>query len=235
MAGTHQQQRTPTTVKQPSAQMTAPARPHTTELQSYPATICEPLWEPSCGEAASDHAPCALVSCCTTTQQKTHGTELEVCYRWHPWFGRRVTLIRTLQKQAIDAVQVELEQDGRTWSVELPSWMLDRVACAGMELQNEPRVGCAHLRSLRELLRSVTPRDVRMDRHPCSSIPGDADEDSTPSLAGSRRSVSAATHTASVEEPAAGDAKPNPGAADSTAAGKQKRPRRRSSRKGGRS
>ena len=182
----------------------------------------------------NDRAPCEHACRCTTTPQNAHGTEAEVCYRWHPWFGQRVTLIRTLQKQAVDVVQVELEQDGRTWSVELPSWMLDRAACAGMELQSEPRVGCAHLRSLRELLRCVTARDARMDRHPCPPIPGDADEDATSSPADSRRSVPASTHAASVEEPVPGHAKPNQGTTDSIAAGTPKRPRRRSSRKGGR-
>jgi hypothetical protein len=30
---------------------------------------------------------------------------LEICYRWHPWFGIPLTLIRTVHKQSVDAVR----------------------------------------------------------------------------------------------------------------------------------
>jgi RNA polymerase sigma-70 factor, ECF subfamily len=38
--------------------------------------------------------PDAGENCDTTTRHKTHSTELEVYYPWHPWFGLKVTTNR---------------------------------------------------------------------------------------------------------------------------------------------
>ena len=76
------------------------------------------------------------------------GQELEVYYRWHPYFGRKVR-IRQVQERA----------DGRYVRVMGPAgvvvlmaaWMLDPVACAAMTA-GPPRVTCAALIELDQLL-----------------------------------------------------------------------------------
>lgn len=155
-------------VVRPAARGRRSGRYRAMQALSYPASAAAD--SPVLGA----HAPYG-----TTTRQNAHGTELEVCYRWHPWFGHRVTLVRKLQKRTSDSVHVELERAGRSRLLELPSWMLDRAACAAMELRSEPRVECAHLRSLRELLQYVTARDAIMVRDPGSPNSGDADEEAT--------------------------------------------------------
>src|SRR5580765_4448619 len=79
------------------------------------------------------------------------GQELDVHYRWHPWFGCKVR-IRQVQEWA----------DGRYVRVQIPSgavvvmasWMFDPLACAAMTL-GPPRVDWAALLELKRLLIDV--------------------------------------------------------------------------------
>jgi peptidoglycan hydrolase-like protein with peptidoglycan-binding domain len=50
---------------------------------------------------SSSRAESGVVQCCTTRFENAHGTELrELLYRWHPWFGLRVSIhvVSALQK-----------------------------------------------------------------------------------------------------------------------------------------
>jgi hypothetical protein len=76
------------------------------------------------------------------------GQEVEVYYRWHPLFGRRVRREYTKRRASGDVVYVETEPGV---VVVLAAWMLDPVACAGME-SGEPRVCVAALVELHRLL-----------------------------------------------------------------------------------
>ena len=118
-------------------------------------------------------------SCDTTTRHKTHSTELEVHYTWHPWFGLKVTTNRSCMRQGAVCLQATLERDGRLQQLEMPGWMFDRAACAAMPLADHPTVGIKHLRALRDLLTSAAgTRDENLieTQHLDSSRKGDADE-----------------------------------------------------------
>ena len=38
------------------------------------------------------------VRCCTTWLENTHRTELAILYRWHPWFGLRISVHDAMDK-----------------------------------------------------------------------------------------------------------------------------------------
>src|SRR4051812_50056904 len=59
------------------------------------------------------------------------GQDVVVHYRWHPLFGRRVGLRRSEQRSSWRFVQIEAEPGVVTI---VAAWMLEPVACAGMEI-----------------------------------------------------------------------------------------------------
>jgi hypothetical protein len=76
------------------------------------------------------------------------GQELEARYRWHPYFGSKVTVRRVEQRATGQFLKV-LGRAGVV--VSMAGWMLDRVTCAGMTLGG-PRVDLAALCDLKRLL-----------------------------------------------------------------------------------
>ncbi|MPZ35423.1 MAG: hypothetical protein GEV13_31365 [Rhodospirillales bacterium] len=76
------------------------------------------------------------------------GQELEVHYRWHPYFGRRVGVRRVEQRATGQFLKVQ----GPTGIViSIAGWMLDPVICAGMAM-GAPRVDLSALVELERLL-----------------------------------------------------------------------------------
>ncbi|WP_153326710.1 hypothetical protein [Pseudomonas helleri] len=73
---------------------------------------------------------------------------MEIHYRWHPLYGRRVRLRNSEQRSAgrIDYVE---ESSGVV--IIIAAWMLDPVTCINMTL-GEPLVSVTALRGLHELL-----------------------------------------------------------------------------------
>ena len=59
------------------------------------------------------------------------GQELEVHYRWHPYFGRKVAVRRVEQRATGQFLKV-LGPAGIV--VSIAGWMLDPVICAGMTM-----------------------------------------------------------------------------------------------------
>jgi hypothetical protein len=76
------------------------------------------------------------------------GDELEICYRWHPLFGRKVRFRDSEQRGRGCVVHVD---DGSGTVTVVSAWMLDPVVCMSMNL-GEPRVAVAALRELHDLL-----------------------------------------------------------------------------------
>jgi hypothetical protein len=76
------------------------------------------------------------------------GQDVEVHYRWHPLYGRRVK-VRDIEQRGGDRV-VHVEASAGVVRI-VAGWMLDSVMCAGMEPGN-PRVTVAALRELHQLL-----------------------------------------------------------------------------------
>jgi hypothetical protein len=76
------------------------------------------------------------------------GQELEVHYRYHPYFGRKV-LVRRMEQRATG--QFLSVQGPAGIVVSIAGWMLDPVICAGMTI-GAPRVDLAALVELERLL-----------------------------------------------------------------------------------
>jgi len=76
------------------------------------------------------------------------GQEVEVHYRWHPFYGRRLRLQHSEQRASGRVIHVEVAPGTVTV---LPDWMVDASVCAGMTL-GAPRVSVDALRELRRLL-----------------------------------------------------------------------------------
>jgi hypothetical protein len=76
------------------------------------------------------------------------GQELEVHYRWHPYFGRKVDVRRVEQRATGQFLKV---QGAAGAVVSIAAWMLDPVVCAGMTM-GALRVDLAALVELKRLL-----------------------------------------------------------------------------------
>jgi hypothetical protein len=76
------------------------------------------------------------------------GQEVEVHYRWHPLYGRRLRAQHSEQRASGRVIHVEVAPGIVTI---LPDWMVDASVCAGMAL-GAPRISMDALRDLRLLL-----------------------------------------------------------------------------------
>jgi hypothetical protein len=76
------------------------------------------------------------------------GQEVEVHYRWHPLYGRRV---RQHYSELRAGNRIAYVEAAPGVVVVLAAWMLDPAACAGMKI-GAPRVDIAALSDLRDLL-----------------------------------------------------------------------------------
>ena len=128
-----------------------------------------------------DPTTCAVVTGCTTTRCKPHGTEVDICYRWHPWYGRTVQVVRSIAKQPGTVLQV---CDGLKpeRSLEIPVWMADSAICALMKFSKVPAVDAQALSALADLLDRRLYRHeegVLESRHLSFSTQGDTDATKT--------------------------------------------------------
>src|SRR5689334_11680491 len=89
---------------------------------------------------------------CGQSQSCSHsahiGQEVEIHYRWHALYGRRVRRQYVERRAVGEVVHVEVAPGN---VLVVAAWMLDAAACAGMEL-GMPRVTIAALAELRQLL-----------------------------------------------------------------------------------
>jgi len=84
------------------------------------------------------------------------GEEVEVHYRWHALYGRRVRRYYREKRRGTDVVVVEGEPG---MAIVIAAWMLDRSACAGLEI-GEPQVSVPALVDLERLLKNQGLRRV---------------------------------------------------------------------------
>ena len=92
-------------------------------------------------------------------QQNTHIRDLrEICYPWHPWYGRTVWVRATLVKRGKAVAHCSLEDVQTSRVLEVPLWMLDVAACCKTRVSNPGFVSAQSLRELKELLDSARPR-----------------------------------------------------------------------------
>jgi hypothetical protein len=91
-------------------------------------------------------------SSCGPGQCRSHsahvGQEVEIFYRWHALYGRRLQRQYIEHRATGDVVHVQVEPGV---VVVVAAWMLDAAACSGMEL-GEPRASLAALTELHHFL-----------------------------------------------------------------------------------
>jgi hypothetical protein len=162
---------------------------------------------------------------------------MEVHYRWHPWFGLKVTVNRSYTRRGVGTVCATLEQEGRHQVLEVPSWMFDLAMCAAMPLVDHPYVDIKHLQALKELLKHAAEEataDVIETQHLSSSRKGDADEEKKKSPPLSTQSVSVTDNHPTVGVSAPRSETASMASACATVARGSQRSPRRSSEGGGR-
>jgi hypothetical protein len=97
---------------------------------------------------------------CRSRQPNTHNTESrEVCYPWHPWFGRTVAVYNVFVKHEQTICHCGLEDDRTRRIVEIPTWMCEPATCGRLRMLPTPMVSCDVLLALQALLRAVRHPD----------------------------------------------------------------------------
>jgi hypothetical protein len=116
----------------------------------FPVSSQQRVYTPGGDPAGAPTAPGS--SCCGRRQSSGHsahiGPEVEVHYRWHPLYGRRVRQHRSEQRLAGRYVYLEAAPGVVTV---VAAWMLDPVTCAAMAI-GAPRVAVSALIDLHHLL-----------------------------------------------------------------------------------
>ncbi len=83
-----------------------------------------------------------------------------IVYRFHPFFRRQVTVLRTIRRGAMPAMIVRIEplqgeEDSEELRISVPGWMLDAEACSRVVLDaNNGRIAIDVLIRLRTLVDS---------------------------------------------------------------------------------
>jgi hypothetical protein len=83
----------------------------------------------------------------------------KIVYRFHPFFDRIVTVLRTIRQGSHPAVIVrvkpldnEPDDEDSELRINVPCWMLDQGACANVQLSQQPRIDVEPLLRLRRIL-----------------------------------------------------------------------------------
>jgi hypothetical protein len=93
-----------------------------------------------------------------------------VYYRYHPFVGEEVEILRRSRRSPAESVLVRLCRDGA--QVVVPCWMLDAGFCAGLVDEDQPRLNVAALTELRRLLDSQPLlASIRQQEHEKGRIP----------------------------------------------------------------
>jgi hypothetical protein len=82
----------------------------------------------------------------------------EVSYRWHPWNGKNVVVIREVTKSGQSFVHCRLE-NGEV-SLAIPLWMFDGPRCSSFHVSDNPHVHWNRLRDLETLLRDAATHQL---------------------------------------------------------------------------
>jgi hypothetical protein len=102
---------------------------------------------------------------CRSRQLNTHKTESrDVCYPWHPWFGRTLAVHEVFVKYGQSICHCGLEVDRTRGIVEIPTWMCEPATCGRPRVMPTPTVSCDVLVELQALLRTVRHPDCGQAR-----------------------------------------------------------------------
>ncbi len=134
--------------------------------------------------------------------------EVEVHYRWHALFGRRV---RERSSEVRAGVRVSYVEASPGVVISVPSWMLDRAACADLTL-GDPHVDVAALVDLTRLLtdrgfRRSSSGEVRVAREEPDAASAQASHSNGSKAAGAAPACARVRSAAAVEDADAGSPK----------------------------
>ena len=111
----------------------------------------------------SVRSSCADGPHCTTERESAHRTVTRrVLYRWHPWHGRLVRVRDVVEKAGIARARCALDGAAPDLWQEVPLWMFDRVACAGMQIEPRARVDVTALSALASLVSGALGKSVAL-------------------------------------------------------------------------
>ena len=103
--------------------------------------------------------PDASLTCDTPRQHNTHIRDLrEICYPWHPWYGRRVWVHASIIKLGRAVAFCSLEDLQSCRVLEVPLWMLDVAVCCKTRASKPGFASTQSLRELKELLQAARPQ-----------------------------------------------------------------------------
>jgi hypothetical protein len=172
----------------------------------------------------------------TSSQLNTHNIKLrDVCYPWHPWYGRSVVIHDAFVRHGQAVLRCTLEHEERSRALDIPQWMFDRALCCMMPMAEGPWVSWEALQDLQTLLShqsSTCDVGVLQNQHRSSPAEGDADATSTQSSLRTVGVIAAASSTAHLADPASGHPRGYHMALDPSATPGSERPRHQ--RPGGR-
>jgi hypothetical protein len=95
-----------------------------------------------------------------------------VQYRWHPLYGRKVLIQSEANKCGLLRARCIVDGNSRHACIEIPRWMLDRVRCLAMRLEDAPQVSWQALGEVRAILGAADGRAAdRMVEHLDTSNP----------------------------------------------------------------
>ena len=69
-------------------------------------------------------------------------------YPWHPWSGFRVGIHEAVKRPGGVVFRCDLKASESERWLEIPAWMFDRSACAGVRLEAKPHTDLAALAGL---------------------------------------------------------------------------------------
>ena len=91
--------------------------------------------------ASARPAPNEASGCCTSERETAHRTGTRtILYPWHPWSGRRVRVRDVVERAGIACARCAVDEAVPGLWQEVPLWMFDRVACAGMRVEERAQV-----------------------------------------------------------------------------------------------
>ena len=96
----------------------------------------------------------------------------KICYRFHPFHGVEVELVRYLRKTESSILIVKLP--GGT-QLAIPEWMLNPQVCDRLRNEDQPRISVAALLDLRRLIDAQSFQNARQDRSCAESPTGGKD------------------------------------------------------------
>lgn len=96
--------------------------------------------------------PSVFDQSCTTTQLKAHVTKRLVFYRFHPWYGREVSVISSMTRREIATFRCSLPEDPLEKFYDIPQWMFDEAFCLNMKPSDQAAVSVFGLRSLAQCI-----------------------------------------------------------------------------------